>query len=96
MLMTQIAQTVKLIDGKFSTSEASDLIGSLIDQKINFHKIQRLGQFIHDNTIDDQESRDRIAQLIKEKKDVKEFIANARVNGRRIVMTSHVEISYED
>lgn len=96
MLMTQVAQKVNLIDGHFSPSEALDLINSLIDEKINFHTIQRLGQFIHDNTIDDQESRDRIAQLEKEKKNVKEFIANARVRGRKIVMTSNIEISYEE
>jgi hypothetical protein len=96
MLMTQVAQKVKLIEGQFSTSEASDLISSLIDQKINFHKIQRLGQLIHDDTIDVEESRERIAQLTKEKMDAKQLIANARVKGRKITIKSHIEISYDD
>jgi hypothetical protein len=96
MLMTQVAQKVKLIEGQFNASEASDLITSLINEKINFHKIQRLGQLIHDDSIDVEESRERIAKLTKEKMDVKEFIANARVNGRKIAIKSHIEISYED
>ena len=94
--MTQVLQKIKLIDGHFTTSEASDLIGSLINEKINFHKIQRLGQFIQDDSSDDQESIDRIAQLEKEKMVAKEFIANAKVNGRRITITGNIEIAYED
>lgn len=33
---------IQLVDGTFTPTEASDVINALIDEKINFHKIQRL------------------------------------------------------
>jgi len=96
MLMTQIAQDIDLIQGQFTASEARDLISALINEKINFHKVQRLGQFIHDDNSDDQESRERILQLEKEKETMKEFIAGARTSGRKIKITGNIQISYED
>ena len=37
-----IKQKFQLVKGDFSPSEASDVIMSLIDEKINFHQKQRL------------------------------------------------------
>ena len=40
--MTEVIQKVQLVEGKFTPSEAADVVSSLISEKINFHKIQRL------------------------------------------------------
>ena len=38
----QDRQQIQLVKGAFSASEASDIICALLDEKINFHKLQRL------------------------------------------------------
>ena len=73
MELTEVVQKVQLIEGQFTPSEAKDLISSLISEKINFHKIQRLGQVIHDENCDTKYSEERIMDLITERKIAKEF-----------------------
>lgn len=37
---SQLHQTIKLVDGEFSKLQALDIISALIDQKINYHKVE--------------------------------------------------------
>ena len=39
---TSTKQNIQLVDGVFTVSEANDIIQNLINEKINFHKLQRL------------------------------------------------------
>jgi hypothetical protein len=96
MVESKVIQKIQLVEGNFTASEASDIVSALIKEKINFHKLQRLGQLIHDETIDGQESRERIEVLMNERKIAKEFISKARVNGRKIKIHGTLEITYED
>jgi len=34
-------QKINLVDGNFTVSEASDVVLTLLNEKINFHKLQR-------------------------------------------------------
>ena len=94
--MTEVIQKVQLVEGSFTASEASDIVTALINEKINFHKIQRLGQVIHNESADTQFSRERIKELENEMRIAKEFIAKSRVKGRSIKITGTLQTTYDD
>ena len=96
MELTEVVQKVQLIEGQFTPSEAKDLISSLISEKINFHKIQRLGQVIHDENCDTKYSEERIMDLITERKIAKEFITKSKVKGRNIKIDCVLKITYDE
>lgn len=85
-------QTIKLIDGDFTGSEASDLLVALIDHKINFHKLERLAVYAVEPDGDTEEPTDRISQLEKEKETAKAFIAKARKEGKKLTINGTIEI----
>ena len=67
-------QTVKLIDGCFTKKEALSILNSVLDVKINFHKVQRLSKTegnINDACVYDNS---RIIELLADKKLSKEFL----------------------
>ncbi len=90
--MTKTQQNVKLIEGNFTTSEAADILISMISKKINFHKLQRLSaleKYCDDDTL---YLDDRIHQLKKAEEDVKELILHARDQGYQFKINGTVEI----
>lgn len=92
---TKTDAKVQLVKGGFTPSEAADLLLSLIDEKINFHKLQRLrwceGYFNADTSYADT----RIAELKNEKKRVKEYIKQARETGSCISINGTLELKLE-
>ncbi|PKH66992.1 hypothetical protein CXF59_13900 [Flavobacterium sp. ALD4] len=91
-----IKQKFQLVKGDFTPSEASDVIMSLIDEKINFHQKQRLQNWEQDHKSDSDEIDDRIDQLEKEKQAVKEFIAGARSLKSNLNINGILEITIVD
>lgn len=86
-------QNVQLVNGNFTPSEASHIIMNLIDEKINFHKIQRL-QIWEGNHICRTEQLDgRIKELEKEKEKTREFINKTRSLGKDLKINGILEIS---
>ncbi|MGB5941508.1 MAG: hypothetical protein WBG71_01375 [Leeuwenhoekiella sp.] len=67
-------QKVELVKGSFSKSEASFIIGALIDQKINFHKTQRLQIWEGDHQCKTGGLDGRISELQRQKKMAREYI----------------------
>ena len=92
---TDIQTEVALIKGSFTPSEASDLMLGLIDEKINFHKLQRLrwceGYFKADTSYADT----RIAELEAEKEHVRQYIRQARKSGKMVRVHGHVSLELE-
>ena len=84
MVAKDVLHKVKLVDGVFTASEASDVINSLIEEKINFHKIHRLslneGNMYSDTSYDDS----RVNELIQDKAEFKSFCQEARIDGKKI------------
>ena len=93
--MTEVIQKVQLVEGKFSPSEASDIISSLIAEKINFHKLQRLGRSEGNINADCEYPNNRIEELEQERMIAKEFIKIARLEGKSLTINGTLEISFD-
>ncbi|TSE04099.1 MULTISPECIES: hypothetical protein [Aquimarina] len=89
-------QKISLIDGHFTASEAADIINSVLNVKINFHKLNRLS-ITEGNASDNCEyDSGRIDELLREQIIAKEFFAQARLEGKKLKMNSTIHISVED
>jgi hypothetical protein len=92
----KIKQNIQLVKGEFTPSDASYVIMSLIDEKINFHKIQRLQKWEGDHNGSTKELNDRISELEKEKEIAREFIAKIRKQTGKLKINGTLEISIAD
>jgi hypothetical protein len=91
----EMQQQLKLIDGKFTKSEALDIVNSVVDVKVNFHKLQRWS--INEGNIKDECTYDntRILELIADKMSCKEFLSSFSGSDASIKITSTIHISVE-
>lgn len=92
----KIKQNIQLVKGEFTPSDASYVIMSLIDEKINFHKIQRLQKWEGNHNASTKELNDRISQLEKEKEIAREFIAKIRKQNGKLKINGTLEITIAD
>ncbi|GAA4279334.1 hypothetical protein [Aquimarina mytili] len=92
--MTLTDQKIKLLDGTFTPSEASDILNTIVDKKINFHKLQRLS--IIEQNCDDETPHlySRMDELIKAKEAIKEMILEARKEGVELKIESDIQITF--
>jgi len=88
-------QKIQLVKGNFTATEASEVIMNLINEKINFHKLQRLQMWEKDHMFNTDPLNARIKELKKEKKIVKEFIENLKSSGQKIKINGVLELSVE-
>jgi hypothetical protein len=89
----KVAQKIQLVKGEFTPSEASHIIVNLIDEKINFHKIQRLQIWEGNHKCKTDHLDGRIKELEKEKVIASEFINNARSLGQKLKIDGIIEMS---
>ena len=89
-------RAISLIDGKFTASEAADILNALLDKKINFHKIQRLKRL--EGNCDDACRFDngRLGELTSEKDRLKAILREVRKDGKKLVITSTINIEITD
>ena len=89
-------QEINLISGEFSASEAADIITETLNVKINFHRLKRLS--ITEGNSDDGCKHDtgRINELLDEKEIAKDFFNQIRIQGKKIKMSSTINISVID
>ena len=86
-------QHIKLVDGEFTPIQASDIISTLIKQKINFHKIEGLQHWERNHDSDTQPISNRIKELEKAEKAAKDFIIEMKKQGKKIRIDGHLKIS---
>ena len=89
-------QQIQLVKGSFSPSEASDIICALLDEKINFHKLQRLIIREGSHGCKSPQLDGRIQELEEEKQIAREFISNNREAGRNLKISGTLEITIAD
>ena len=87
-------QEVQLVEGEFTCSEASFVINELINEKINFHKLQRLRLCEGDENSDTRYANQRIAELENEKLIAKRYIDKARKEGYDVFIDGVLDIRF--
>ena len=87
---------VGLVRGTFTPSEAADIVRALIEEKINFHKIQRLQRWEGAHTCDTSDLNDRITQLEQEKQEALAYIAELRASNKRLSIYGNLRIKIAD
>jgi len=95
MLLTELNQRISLADGDYKPSHASDLVSSLIDENINFHKLQRLSILEGNANAPIQDINDNIRALNEEKKHLKHIIHEARIDGKNVRVHASINITIE-
>ncbi len=88
-----IKQKIQLVEGDFTVSEATDVIVSLIDEKLNFHKLQRLSLSEGHSGANTEYPDGRIGELEREKATARAFFAEVRKSGAKITINGTLEIS---
>lgn len=85
---TLAPKKVQLVRGEYSLDEAAEIIYSLLDQKINFHKKAQLKLWEGFHHADMGQLTHRISELEQEKKSVSDLLssmmgtkANLKING---------------
>lgn len=92
----KIKQKVQLVKGEFSPSEASYVIMALIDEKINFHKLQRLQEWEGNHKAKTVELDDRISELEKEKEIAKDFLEKTKKLSSKVNINGILELTVYD
>lgn len=59
---------IKLVDGEFTPSQALDILSTLIDEKINYHKVEKLQHWESNHHKDPHPLLKGIQELEKQKK----------------------------
>ena len=87
-------QEVQLVEGLFTPSEAMHVVNALIDQKLNFHKIQKLRLWEGCEDSDTTYENNRIKELNGAKQTAKDYISIARKEGYNVVINGTLNISF--
>lgn len=95
MTATETTHKINLVEGSFTPSEACDITEALVREEINFHKVQRMQNWVGDNDCETKTLNCRIEDLMKEKQKAKDFFAEARRKGAKVTINGTLEISYE-
>jgi hypothetical protein len=93
MVAEQIVQKVALVNGKFLPSEASNMINTLIGERINANKIKRLHVNIGSEYCDVNQLNCSIEDLMHEKKALQQIVDEARAAGFKVVINATLEVS---
>ncbi|MEO2051655.1 hypothetical protein [Flagellimonas beolgyonensis] len=89
-------RTIELVKGLFTPTEASDVIISLIDEKINFHKIQRLKIWEGNHHSKTNLLDNRIEELEQEKATARRIVDMARSQGKNVRISGILKMHLED
>ncbi|HMP29918.1 MAG TPA: hypothetical protein PKD85_09970 [Saprospiraceae bacterium] len=75
---------VKLLDGEFTPAQALDILNGLINQKINYHKIEKLQHWEQNHNINEKPYVNRIQELESDKKAINNFISEVMYEGKKL------------
>lgn len=89
-------QTVQLVKGAFTPSQALDIVMSLINQKINYHKLQGMQLWEQNHNYDEMPVNNRIDELEAQRAAAAAFIANARATGKQLQINGIIEMIITD
>jgi hypothetical protein len=96
MVATQVMQKVQLVEGEFSSFEASSLVNTLIGERVNANKIKRLHGSLGTEYCDVNQVNYSINNLLKENRSAQEIIEEAKRAGLNVSVKATLEISILD
>jgi hypothetical protein len=85
--------TIRLVDGEFTPSQASEVISSLINQKINYHKLEVLQNWERNHKYDQEPLLNRIKELENEMKRTKDFVSAMKGSGKKVKIDGVIKMS---
>mgnify|MGYP001031066931 FL=1 len=94
--MDKKEQEVRLVDGTFTPIQAADIVSSLIEQKINFHKVENLQHWEKNHKNDAKPFIQRVKDLEEAEKEAKSFILDEERKDKKIKIKGNLTISIED
>lgn len=87
---------VKLVDGEFTPTQALDILNALIDQKINYHKIENLQHWEQNHNTDPKPYIRRIKELEEEKKAIDRYMSDIKKEGKKLSISGILTIKPVD
>lgn len=96
MQVTESMQKVQFINETFSPSEAKDVILKVIDDQINYYKLQDLSCWMKNNPSQQEVACDRIAQMKQKKEQLSEIIKEAEAVGQKVKLSCDFDILLTD
>ncbi len=87
---------VQLIKGEFTTVQAREVLLSLLNQKINYHLIEKHQKWEKDHNCDMTQLNKRIKELEEEKLKVQELLSTGDSNEQKVKISGNIQISYID
>jgi hypothetical protein len=91
-LEKNVLKNYTLVEGDFETNEALDVIKSLFDSKINYHKIQKMSKWSRNSNDKAEYDTTRIEQLIKDRAHFLELLKSVQGENKKIKMHSVLQI----
>lgn len=92
MVAKEINQVIQTVNGKFSPTEANDLLNELIASRINHHNIQMLSVWEHNHQQDSNDASGKIELMKKQKLEAIDLIAKARKEGLKVEIIGNIEV----
>lgn len=83
---------VKLVDGEFTPSDALAVLNALINQKINYHKMENLQHWEQNHKTDSKPYFIRIQELEEEKKALLNYISEVTQTGKKLSISGIIAI----
>lgn len=94
MVVNEIMQKIQLVQGKFSPAEALEILETLISERINFHKIQKLRMWESDHSCNTTYLDKIIAELANDKDMTKNLIDEAVRKGYKVEISGKLEVKF--
>jgi hypothetical protein len=88
-------EQLNLIEGNFSDEEAKEILMGIFLAKINFHEKKIFSSQIRFGKVDEI-AINRIPKLKKETEKMLQIISEAKLNNKRLLITSQINISLVD
>ncbi|MFT6320674.1 MAG: hypothetical protein ACJAT4_001602 [Granulosicoccus sp.] len=95
MYTSELNQKVQVLNGTFKPSEARDIISKMIDDQINFYKLQNLSHWIKDCNISQASLDEKILKLQNTKQELNEIIKEAQAVGENVRLRNYFDLSIE-
>ncbi len=92
MVMKETVKRIQLSRDCISPSKASDMIQALINENVNFHKLERLSLMVGNENADTNILDNRINYLLGEKERLHAIVEDAKEQGYDLCVKTTIEI----